>query len=37
MEKGFQKKYYDSNTQSAQGGGRIVNMGVKKVGDSPKE
>jgi hypothetical protein len=37
MAKGFQKKYYHSNTQSAQGGGRPVNQGVKKVGDNPRE
>jgi hypothetical protein len=37
MEKGFQKKDYHSNTQSAQGGGRPVNLGVKKVGDNPRE
>jgi hypothetical protein len=37
MEKGFQKKYYHSNNQNAQGGGRPVNLGVKKVGDNPRE
>ena len=37
MEKSFQNKDYHSNTQSAQRGRRIVNLGVKKVGDSPRE
>ena len=37
MEKGFQKKDYHSNTQSAQWGGGPINMGDKKVGDNLKE
>jgi len=37
MENFFQKKDYHSNTQSAQGGRRLVNLGVKKVGDNPRE
>jgi hypothetical protein len=37
MEKGFQRKDYHSNTQNAQGGNKPVNLGVKKVGDSPRE
>jgi hypothetical protein len=37
MEIFFQNKDYHSNTQTAQGGGRPVNLGVKKVGDIPRE
>ena len=37
MENNFQKKYYHSNPHNAQGGGRLVNLGVKKVGDNHKE
>ena len=37
MAKSFQKKDCHSNTQSAQRGGKLINLGVKKVGDSPRE
>jgi hypothetical protein len=37
MEKGFQRKDYHSNTQNSQGGNKKTNLGVKKVGDSPRE
>jgi hypothetical protein len=35
--KNFQRKYFHSNNQNTQGGGRPVNLGTKKFGDSPRE
>jgi hypothetical protein len=37
MTKGFQRKDYPSNTQHAQGGNKPVNLGFKKIVDSPRE
>jgi hypothetical protein len=37
MEKNFQRKYFHSNNQNTQGGGRPVNLGAKKIGDNPRE
>jgi hypothetical protein len=37
MEKSFQIKDYHCNTRSAQGEGRPVNLGVKKVWDNLRE
>jgi hypothetical protein len=35
--KNFPRKYFHSNNQNMQGGGRSFNLGTKKFGDSPKE
>jgi hypothetical protein len=35
--KKFLRKYFHSNKQNTQGGGKPVNLGTKKFGDSPKE
>jgi hypothetical protein len=37
MTKGFQSRDYFSNTQHTQGGNKPVNLGFKKVEDSPRE
>jgi len=35
--KNFPRKYFHSNNQNTQGWGRLVNLGTKKFGDSPRE
>jgi hypothetical protein len=35
--KSFPRKYFHSNNQNTQGGGKPVNLGTKKFGDSPRE
>jgi hypothetical protein len=37
MANNFQRKYFHSNNQNTQGGGRSVNLRAKKIGDSPME
>jgi hypothetical protein len=34
-EKGFPRKYFHSNNQNTQGGGKPVNLGTKKFRDNP--
>jgi hypothetical protein len=35
--KSFPRKYFHTNNQNTQGGGKLVNLGTKKFGDSPRE
>jgi hypothetical protein len=35
--KGFPRKDYHSNHLNTQGSGKLVNLGMKKFGDSPRE
>jgi hypothetical protein len=37
VAKSFPRKYFHSNNQNTQGGGKPVNLGTKKFGDSPIE
>jgi hypothetical protein len=37
MENKFQRKYFHGSNQNTQGGGRPVNLGAKKFGESPIE
>jgi hypothetical protein len=37
VEKIFPRKYFHSNNPNTQGGGKPINLGTKKFGDSPRK